>query len=57
MIGNVYILYPNRIEIHPLYVGKLTISGKDGTDAKRYQENVVQQAIEEVEGKTENDET
>jgi predicted RNA binding protein YcfA (HicA-like mRNA interferase family) len=34
--------------IHPLYVGKLTISGKDGADAKRYQEKEVQQAIKEV---------
>jgi predicted RNA binding protein YcfA (HicA-like mRNA interferase family) len=43
--------------IHPLYSGKLTISGKDGSDAKRYQENDVQQAIDEVEGKKKNDET
>ncbi len=43
--------------IHPFYSGKLTISGKDGSDAKRYQENEVQQAIEEVEGKKKNDET
>jgi len=34
--------------IHPFYVGKLTISGKDGVDAKRYQEKEVQQAIKEV---------
>ncbi|BDI16665.1 hypothetical protein ANSO36C_24670 [Nostoc cf. commune SO-36] len=31
--------------------GKITISGKDGADAKRYQEKEVKQAIEEVEGK------
>ncbi|MFN6514087.1 MAG: type II toxin-antitoxin system HicA family toxin [Nostoc sp. CreGUA01] len=43
--------------IHPLYAGKLTISGKDSADAKRYQEKEVQQAIEEIEGKTNNDET
>lgn len=43
--------------IHPLYAGKLTISGKDSADAKRYQEKEVQQAIEEVKGKTKNDET
>ncbi len=24
--------------IHPLYAGKLTVSGKDGVDAKLYQE-------------------
>ena len=35
--------------IHPLYSGKITVSGKDGTDAKRYQEREVQQAIDEVE--------
>jgi predicted RNA binding protein YcfA (HicA-like mRNA interferase family) len=35
--------------IHPLYSGKLTISGKDGSDAKPYQEKDVQQAIKEVE--------
>ncbi|MBE9116229.1 type II toxin-antitoxin system HicA family toxin [Lusitaniella coriacea LEGE 07157] len=35
--------------IHPLYEGKLTISGKDGSDAKRYQEKVVKQAIFEIE--------
>jgi predicted RNA binding protein YcfA (HicA-like mRNA interferase family) len=23
--------------VHPLYAGKITISGKDGVDAKRYQ--------------------
>lgn len=42
--------------IHPLYTGKLTISGKDGADAKRYQEKDVQQAIEEVEDQSKNDE-
>lgn len=42
--------------IHPLYEGKLTISGKDGNDAKRYQEKEVQQAIDEVGGQTNNDE-
>lgn len=43
--------------IHPFYTGKLTVSGKDGNDAKRYQEKDVQQAIEEVEGNINNDET
>lgn len=37
--------------IHPLYVGKLTVSGKDSSDAKPYQEKDVQQAIKEVEAK------
>jgi predicted RNA binding protein YcfA (HicA-like mRNA interferase family) len=37
--------------IHPLYVGKLTVSGKDSSDAKPYQEKDVQQAIKEVEEK------
>ncbi|MDK2409532.1 type II toxin-antitoxin system HicA family toxin [Aphanizomenon sp. PH219] len=43
--------------IHPLYTGKITISGKDSTDAKQYQEKEVKQAINEIEGKTKNDET
>lgn len=34
--------------IHPLYSGKLTISGKDGDDAKRYLEKSVQDALKEV---------
>ncbi|MFN5750503.1 MAG: type II toxin-antitoxin system HicA family toxin [Pseudanabaena sp.] len=34
--------------IHPLYNGKLTISGKDGDDAKRYLEKSVQDALKEV---------
>ncbi len=37
--------------IHPLYNGKLTLSGKDGSDAKPYQEKEVRQAIKEVEAK------
>jgi predicted RNA binding protein YcfA (HicA-like mRNA interferase family) len=37
--------------IHPLYAGKLTVSGKDSSDAKPYQEKDVQQAIKEVESK------
>jgi predicted RNA binding protein YcfA (HicA-like mRNA interferase family) len=37
--------------IHSLYTGKITIAGKDGADAKRYQEKEVEQAICEVEGK------
>ncbi|MBR8827751.1 MAG: type II toxin-antitoxin system HicA family toxin [Gomphosphaeria aponina SAG 52.96 = DSM 107014] len=35
--------------IHSLYAGKITLAGKDGADARRYQEKEVQQAIEEVE--------
>lgn len=34
--------------IHPNYTGKLTISGQDGADAKRYQERDVISAVEEV---------
>jgi len=41
---------------HPLYLGKITIAGKDGADAKRYQEKEVEQAIEEVEGNKQDDE-
>jgi predicted RNA binding protein YcfA (HicA-like mRNA interferase family) len=41
--------------IHPLYTGKITISGKDGADAKRYQEKEVKQAIEVVEGNTQDE--
>ncbi len=36
-------------QIHPLYSGKLTISGQDGLDAKPYQEKEVKQAIKKVE--------
>jgi predicted RNA binding protein YcfA (HicA-like mRNA interferase family) len=35
--------------IHPLYAGKITVSGKDGVDAKPYQEKEVFRAIQEVE--------
>jgi predicted RNA binding protein YcfA (HicA-like mRNA interferase family) len=34
--------------IHPDYSGKLTVSGKDGADAKSYQEKDVRDAIWEV---------
>ena len=34
--------------IHPFYSGKVTISGKDGSDAKAYQERETKQAIEEI---------
>jgi predicted RNA binding protein YcfA (HicA-like mRNA interferase family) len=35
--------------IHPKYAGKVTLSGKDGDDAKRYQEKEVLEAIQIVE--------
>ena len=41
--------------IHPLYSGKVTISGKDSKDAKSYQEKEVKQAIEEVKRKQNNE--
>lgn len=31
--------------VHPKYSGKVTLSGKDGNDAKRYQEKEVLEAI------------
>jgi len=31
--------------LHPLYPGRVTLSGKDGNDAKRYQEKEIAQAI------------
>ncbi|MGB7415560.1 MAG: type II toxin-antitoxin system HicA family toxin [Thermosynechococcaceae cyanobacterium] len=34
--------------IHPLYAGKITISGKDGSDAKPYQEKDVANAVKLV---------
>jgi predicted RNA binding protein YcfA (HicA-like mRNA interferase family) len=37
--------------IHPLYIGKITVSGKDGADAKSYQEKEISRAIQEVEEK------
>jgi predicted RNA binding protein YcfA (HicA-like mRNA interferase family) len=36
---------------HPLYAGRITISGKDGSDAKEYLEKKILKAIEEVERK------
>ncbi len=41
--------------IHPLYSGKVTISGKDSKDAKSYQEKEVKQAIEEIKRKQNNE--
>ncbi len=34
--------------IHPLFMGRVTLSGKDGSDAKKYHEKQVEKAIEEV---------
>lgn len=34
--------------IHPLYAGKITVSGKDSTDAKPYQGKEVLRVIQEV---------
>ena len=41
--------------IHPAYSGKITISGKDGANAKLYQEKEVEQALIQVEENQEND--
>ncbi|MGL5942512.1 MAG: type II toxin-antitoxin system HicA family toxin [Waterburya sp.] len=40
--------------IHPLYSGKVTISGNDGSDSKSYQEKEIKQAIQEVNRKRKN---
>ncbi|MDB9527913.1 type II toxin-antitoxin system HicA family toxin [Oscillatoria sp. CS-180] len=34
--------------LHPLYPGRVTLSGKDGNDAKPYQEKEVTEAIKVV---------
>lgn len=34
---------------HPLYAGKITVSGKESADAKPYQEKEVLKAIQTVE--------
>ncbi len=38
----------HRKFVHSRYSGAVTVSGKDGDDAKHYQEKHVKQAIEEV---------
>lgn len=38
----------HRKFMHPDYQGAVTLSGKDGDDAKNYQEKQVKQAVEEV---------
>jgi predicted RNA binding protein YcfA (HicA-like mRNA interferase family) len=40
--------------VHSLYSGKVTVSGKDGTEAKPYQEKEVIKAIQEVERRQNN---
>ncbi len=40
---------------HPLYEGRITISGKDSSDAKIYLEKEVLNAIQEVKRKQENE--
>ena len=37
--------------LHPLYPGRVTLSGKDGSNAKPYQEKEVTQAIQIVKDK------
>ena len=39
----------HRQFVHANYEGAVTLSGKDGDDAKKYQEKQVQHAIESVE--------
>lgn len=43
--------------IHPLYPGKITVSGKDGADAKPYQEKEILKAIQQVEETKSEDQT
>lgn len=43
--------------VHPHYTGKITIAGKDGLDAKPYQEKEVQQALVEVEERQQDEQT
>nr|WP_242467735.1 type II toxin-antitoxin system HicA family toxin [Thiocapsa imhoffii] len=38
----------HRKRVHPKYAGAVTVSGKTGDDAKRYQERQVAQAIKMV---------
>ncbi|NJK47379.1 type II toxin-antitoxin system HicA family toxin [Candidatus Gracilibacteria bacterium] len=35
---------------HPLYAGRITVSGNDGDDAKPYLEKAVDKAIKLIEG-------
>jgi predicted RNA binding protein YcfA (HicA-like mRNA interferase family) len=43
--------------IHPLYAGKITVSGKDSADAKPYQEKEILRAIQEVEENQDDEQT
>ncbi len=43
--------------VHPLYSGKVTISGQNGTDAKPDQEKEVLKAIHEVKRREKNGES
>lgn len=38
----------HTVRSHPLYNGSIILSGKDGKDAQRYQEQQVKKAIGEV---------
>ena len=42
---------------HPLYNGRITLAGKQGADAKLYQENLVMDAIKQVEINKDNGQT
>lgn len=37
---------------HPKYEGAVTLSGRDGEDAKKYQEKQVKRAVDEVKDET-----
>ena len=43
--------------IHPLYSGKVTVSGKDGSDAKPYQEKEITNAVTTVQEQQQNGST
>ncbi|WP_299489056.1 type II toxin-antitoxin system HicA family toxin [Acaryochloris sp. IP29b_bin.137] len=43
--------------IHPLYPGKVTVSGKDGSDAKPYQEREITNAVKTVREQQQNGST
>ncbi|MEB3213382.1 MAG: type II toxin-antitoxin system HicA family toxin [Leptolyngbyaceae bacterium] len=43
--------------IHPLYLGKITVAGKDGADAKPYQEKEILSAILKVESRQHDEST
>lgn len=41
----------HSIWVHPEYPGSVVVSGNDGDDAKRYQEDEVREAIERAGGR------